>query len=264
MFTTLKFKTEYTLLFFVILISSLYAQHTAEISIFNSSKQIIIVVTDSSNTDQGTLYKFERNKKPSWDSISEPIPVIIGRKGFALGNGLISLDNTGMSKKIEGDKKSPAGVFTLTKAFGFDNEEKLKDLKIPYIQVTDMTECVDDSRSKFYNQIVRNNEVDSVDWNSSEKMWKADPWYRFGVLVDNNCLPITEGNGSCIFLHNWDGPDDSTVGCTAMAPEYMKEIVLWLDSNKNPLLVQLPVKLYDKHKDEWKLPDLGLSSINAM
>lgn len=263
MFVILKLKLYYTLMFFTILISSLYSQHPIETSIFTSSKQIIIVVTDSTNTDQGTLYRFERDEKLTWNLISEPIPVIIGRKGFALGNGLISLDDTGMDEKIEGDKKSPSGVFTLTKAFGFIPEEKLTKLKIAYIEITNITECIDDPRSKFYNQIVKNNEVDSVDWNSSEKMWKADPWYRFGVFVDNNCSPINSGKGSCIFLHNWDGTDDSTVGCTAMAPEFMRDIVLWLDSEKDPLLVQLPVILYDKYKDMWRLPNLESSLINA-
>lgn len=243
--------------------TSLFSQHTIETSIFTSSKQIMIVVTDSTNTNQGTLYRFERNEKLTWDLISKSIPVIIGRKGFALGNGLISLDNTGMDKKVEGDKKSPAGVFTLTKAFGFIHEKELNGLKMSYVQITDVTECIDDPQSKFYNQIVKNSEVDNIDWNSSEKMRKADPWYRFGVFVDNNCSPVNSGSGSCIFLHNWDGPDDSTVGCTAMAPEFMRDIVLWLDSEKNPLLVQLPLKLYTKYKDVWELPNLESYVINA-
>ena len=259
-----KFNVLCAIFLYSLLTTSLYSQHTAETSIFNPSKQIIIVVTDSANTDQGTLFRFERDENPIWKLISKPIPVIIGRKGFALGNGLISLDDTGLDKKVEGDKKSPAGVFSLTKTFGFISKKELNDLIMSYIQITNMTECIDDPQSKFYNQIVRNNEVDAVDWNSSEKMWKSDPWYRFGVFVDNNCSPVTEGNGSCIFLHNWDGPDDSTVGCTAMAPEHMKEIVLWLDSEKYPLLIQLPVKLYDKYKDGWELPDLELFSINEM
>lgn len=263
MFVILKLKKYCTLTFFIIFISSLYSQPPTETSVFTLSKQIIIVVTDSTNTDQGFLYRFERNEKLSWNLISKSVPVIIGRKGFALGNGLISLDDTGMDNKVEGDKKSPAGVFTLTKAFGFIHEKELNGLKISYIQITDMTECIDDPRSKFYNQIIRSNKVNTIDWNSSEKMWKADPWYRFGVFVDNNSSPVNSGNGSCIFLHNWDGPDDSTVGCTAMAPEYMRDIVLWLDSEKDPLLVQLPVILYDKYKDEWKLPNLELTSINT-
>ena len=83
------------------------------------------------------------------------------------------------------------------------------------------------------------------------------------LFVDNNCSPVNSEKGSCIFLHNWDGPNDSTVGCTAMAPEFMKDIVLWLESEKNPLLIQLPVKLYDKYKDGWELPNLKLSSIKA-
>ncbi len=259
----LKFNVLRVIFLCSLLTTSLYSQHTTEPSIFNSSKQIIIVVTDSTNIDQGTLYKFERNDSSTWHLISEPILVIIGRKGFALGNGLISLDDTGMDKKVEGDKKSPAGVFALTKTFGFIHEKELIGLQMSYVQVTDMTECIDDPRSKFYNQIVRNNKVDTVDWNSSEEMWKADPWYRFGVFVDNNCSPVNSEKGSCIFLHNWDGPNDSTVGCTAMAPEFMKDIVLWLESEKNPLLIQLPVKLYDKYKDGWELPNLKLSSINA-
>jgi len=254
----LKFKVFCVIFLCSVLTISLYSQPITDTSRFTSSKQIIIVVTDSTNTDKGTLYRFERNDGSTWDLISEPIPVIIGRKGFALGNGLISLDDTGMNKKVEGDKKSPAGVFALTKTFGFISKKELNGLKMSYIQITNMTECIDDPQSKFYNQIVKNNKVDTIDWNSSEKMWKADPWYRFGVFVDNNCSPVNSGKGSCIFLHNWDGPDDSTVGCTAMAPEYMKEIVLWLDNEKYPLLVQLPVKLYEKYKDEWELPDLKL------
>ncbi|MCK5458033.1 MAG: hypothetical protein KAI45_12975, partial [Melioribacteraceae bacterium] len=136
-----KFNVLCAIFLYSLLTTSLYSQHPTEPSIFKSSKQIIIVVSDSTNTDKGTLYKFERNEKLTWDLISKSISVILGRKGFALGDGLISLDDTGMNNKVEGDKKSPAGVFSLTKAFGFIHEKKLKDLKIPYVQITNMTEC---------------------------------------------------------------------------------------------------------------------------
>jgi D-alanyl-D-alanine dipeptidase len=254
--TILKTKSFQAFLFFAISISFLHAQQNKTGIPINNSKQIIVVLTDSPNISDGVLFRLERNKKSDWEIISKPIPIIIGKNGFAVGKSLIPIDKNGMGNKVEGDGKSPAGVFTLTKAFGFAPEKKLKGLKIPYIQVTNKTECVDDPKSKFYNQIVRNNEVDTVDWNSSEKMWKADPWYRFGVFVDNNCSPVEKGKGSCIFLHNWDGPADSTVGCTAMAPENMKTIVFWLDAKKNPMLIQLTNKLYDKYKNEWGLPEL--------
>ncbi len=254
MLTILKLK--FTTLFFVIFVSSLYSQENNEKTPLSNSRQIIVVLTDSTNISDGMLFKLERDKKSNWELISKPIPIIIGKNGFAVGKGLMSIDKDGMKNKVEGDGKSPAGIFSLTKTFGFLPKGKLKGLKMPYIQITNKTECVDDPKSKFYNQIVRNNEVDTVDWNSSEKMWKADPWYRFGVFVDNNCSPVKQKNGSCIFLHNWDGPTDSTVGCTAMAPENMKAIIFWLDSKKEPLLIQLPIKLYDKYKEEWGLPAL--------
>ncbi|VAX27561.1 hypothetical protein MNBD_IGNAVI01-2467 [hydrothermal vent metagenome] len=247
---------KYIVLVFIIFFSVLNAQDEKKKKPIIKSDQIIVVLTDSADVSYGTLFRLERNKKSNWDLISEPIPIIVGKNGLAVGKGLMTIESKGMKNKVEGDGKSPAGVFSLTKAFGFLPKEKLKGLKIPYIQVTGKTECVDDPKSKFYNKIVRNNKVDTVDWNSSEKMWKADPWYRFGVFVDNNCCPVTQKKGSCIFLHNWDGPADSTVGCTAMAPENMKAIVFWLDIKKDPLLIQLPVELYNEYRAKWELPDL--------
>jgi len=260
----LNIKSLTVLLLSVVFVSSIFAQNNKKETPINSSRQIIVVITDSANTSDGILFRLERDAQSSWSMVTEPIPVIIGKHGFAVGTGLMVIDGKGMKKKVEGDGKSPAGVFSLTKAFGFLSENKLDGLKIPYVQVTNKTECVDDPKSKFYNQIVRNNEVDTVDWNSSEKMWKADPWYKFGVFVDNNCSPTEQKKGSCIFLHNWDGPADSTVGCTAMAPENMKAIVFWLDAKKNPLLIQLPIKLYDEYRTEWGLPDLEPFILRAM
>ncbi len=250
----LKFKCIVVLL--ILFVSVLYSQEDSKETPIDKAEQIIVVLTDSASVSDGTLFRLERNKKSNWDLVSEPIPIIIGKNGFAVGKGLMPIDHKGMKDKVEGDGKSPAGVFSLTRAFGFLPKKKLKGLKIPYIQVTGNTECVDDPKSKFYNQIVRNDEVDTVDWSSSERMWKADPWYRFGVFVDNNCSPVTQKKGSCIFLHNWNGPADSTVGCTAMAPGNMKTIVFWLDIKKEPLLIQLPIKLYNVYKGKWGLPDL--------
>jgi hypothetical protein len=49
-----------------------------------------------------------------------------------------------------------------------------------------------------------------------------------------------------------------------MAPENMKAIVFWLDAKKNPLLIQLPIKLYDEYRIEWGLPDLKPFILRAM
>ncbi len=47
-------------------------------------------------------------------------------------------------------------------------------------------------------------------------------------------------DGSCIFLHIWEGPGKGTAGCTAMGSLSMEEVLRWLDGEKRPVLVQLP------------------------
>ena len=127
---------------------------------------------------------------------------------------------------------------------------------MPYTQVTEMLECVDDVDSEYYNQLVLREGVDSVDWQSSEKMIRIDPWYRWGVIVDHNRDPIENGAGCCIFLHNTTGAGDRTSGCTAIEPDYMREIVFWLDSQKRPILVQLTREDYGALHDSWDLPEI--------
>lgn len=234
-----------------------YAQIKNRSPIPSSSRQMIFVVTKSVEASKGFLLRFERaDAKTEWKKTGDQIPVVLGRNGLGLGRGLHSSGSMDIPVKKEGDGKSPAGVFTLSSAFGYSPVEKMGNLKIPYIYVTDMLECVDDVNSKFYNSLVNRNKVEKVDWHSSEKMLMSGIWYELGVVVDHNKNPVQRGAGSCIFLHNWAGPEDSTSGCTAMAPSAMKKIVYWLDSSKKPILVQLTQRLYLEKKKFWGLPDM--------
>lgn len=234
--------------------SQSFGQSSSEPWSIETSYQLIVVVTDSPTLPDGKLFRYSKDDDSEWKLLSKPIPIIVGKNGLAESNGLIKFKSLELEKKKEGDKKSPAGIFTLSKAFGFAPPSELGDLKVPYLQIEEGIECIDDTNSEFYNIILQRKKAEKVDWQSSEKMWKADPWYRFGVIIDANNSPIIKGNGSCLFLHNWDGPDDETVGCTAMDSNAMREIVLWLDSTKNPKLVQLTLEQYNKNQDELGLP----------
>ena len=130
----------------------------------------------------------------------------------------------------------------------------LEELEIPYTHVTDELECVDDVNSTYYNQIVMRDAVGAVDWQSSEQMLMEGIWYEKGIVVDHNSGPVRRGAGSCIFLHNWAGPENTTSGCTAMAPSALTEIVYWIDAEKDPILVQLTESLYGEYKVSWELP----------
>ena len=244
----------YSILF--LLHSSLcFSQTLKDSPIPIDSHQLILVLTDSASTTKGYLYHFERqNQKRSWELIKEKIPVVLGRNGLAWGRGLHPIDSALLPIKTEGDGKSPAGVFTLSSAFGYAASKKMKGLKIHYMEITAMRECIDDIKSEYYNQLINNNEVDKVDWQSSEKMYFADIYYEQGVIVDQNIDPIIKGAGSCIFLHNWSVPDETSAGCTEMEPANMKEIIYWLDSSANPILIQLTKQLYDEYQQSWELP----------
>lgn len=217
------------------------------------SKQMIVVLTDSANSTKGFLYRFEKING-NWKSVKAKIQIVLGRNGLGWGRGLHLIDSSLLPVKYEGDGRSPAGVFTLSYAFGYAKVEEMKNLNFPYIEVTSMLECIDDVNSKYYNQLIYNNEADTIDWQSSERMYFADIYYEQGVVVDQNINPIEKGSGSCIFLHNWAAPNETSAGCTEMAPENMKEIIYWLDYSSYPILVQLTRQLYEKYKVSWHLP----------
>ena len=224
-----------------------------------SSRQMVMVLTDSPEASNGILYYFQRDcNKPQWRLANGPIPVVVGKNGLGWSTGLHSVANTSnYPVKKEGDGRSPAGVFHLTSVFGYKPAEQMTKLKMPYLHVTEVTECIDDPNSRYYKHIMSSakmGEAGEVDWKSSEKMREMGPCYEVGVVVDYNHDPIEHGAGSCIFLHNWRNPRSATAGCTAMAPEEMKEIVNWLDNAKDPVFVLLTKQLYRDLMNECNLP----------
>ena len=220
-----------------------------------SSGQMILVVSESFDASAGVLQRFERESDGAkWTAVGSVTPITLGRNGLGLGIGLHDIDSGDMPVKREGDGKSPAGVFRLSSAFGYSTSQEMGKLAIPYTHVTDDLECVDDVSSAYYNRIVLRREVGAVDWQSSEQMLMDGIWYEKGIVVDHNSSPVRKGAGSCIFLHNWAGPENTTAGCTAMAPSALTEIVYWIDSEKNPILVQLTERMYEEYKDSWELP----------
>ena len=245
--------------YFVILILSLesicYTQTTIDSPIPNNCKQMLLVVTDSPTSTKGELVYFERTNYDSpWQNISNTIPVVLGRNGLGWGNGLNSIDSSKLPMKTEGDGRSPAGVFELGAAFGYASADEMESLNVSYIPITEMVECIDDIKSNYYNMIVTRDEIDEVDWQSSEKMFFAEIWYEQGIVVEQNTTPIVNGAGSCIFLHNWSKPNETTAGCTEMEPAKLKEIIYWLNAAANPVLVQLTKQLFEEYHKPWQLP----------
>lgn len=249
---------------------STFAAQSAEeeLTVFAQSTQLIVVTTPDWSTLQGHLQRYERaNPHAEWQPVGDSIPVVVGKNGMAWGRGLIRTDNPEIRTasdpvKKEGDGKSPAGVFALGRAFGYDSQP-LPGLKMQYLALTPSIECVDDSHSKLYNRVVDHNKVTS-DWNSSEHMRDTGESYRWGAIVGHNGIlaegedtpPIPYG-GSCIFLHVWQNATSGTAGCTAMEPVLLKTMLVWLDPMHKPLLVQLPTAQYAQLLQRWNLPKVA-------
>lgn len=228
---------------------------------FSSSTQMVVVTTSDWDSPRAMLQRYERSRPGKhWKAVGEPFAVMVGKAGLGWGSGLAPVENrfrdTSDPVKKEGDGKAPAGVFRLSKVFGYAPEEQ-PGWKMPYVNLTPSIQCVDDTNSKFYNTLVNTTKI-SPDWGTheNEEMRRSDDLYRWGILVDHNENPAIPGKGSCIFMHIWRGPGQPTVGCTAMPQANLETLLGWLDPARKPLLVQLPVAQYHKLRKQWHLPSL--------
>jgi L,D-peptidoglycan transpeptidase YkuD (ErfK/YbiS/YcfS/YnhG family) len=225
------------------------------VSPLGDSRQLVLVVSDTWQADNARLQCYERSAADQpWRAVGRSVPVSIGRTGLAWGRGLHGDSPLAGPVKREADGKAPAGVFDLSRAFGYSPQQENQGVKLPYIQLTADVVGVDDAKSKHYNQIVRLDQAPAKDWDSFETMRRDDGLYEWGAVVDHNASPAMPGAGSCIFLHVWRGPGKPTAGCTAMSKDQIVRLLAWLDPQSKPLLVQLPQEAYRQLAGPWGLP----------
>ena len=222
-------------------------------ALLEASEQVVVVITPNWTSTTGTMQRFERaSPRSEWTSLESAVPVVVGRTGIAWGVGFDGISTEGPHKH-EGDGKAPAGFFPLDTAFGFAPRDSMRAVKLPYVELLPTTDCVDDGTSAHYNTVVDKGSVPRVDWNSAEHMREVAQ-YKIGVIVGYNAAPPVKGRGSCIFLHIWTGPDSHTAGCTAFDEAKLRDIMMWLDPAKRPLLVQLTANDYASLRARWELP----------
>ncbi len=207
-----------------------------------AAEQIVLVVSEETSSKRAMLSCFENNKR-----VFGPIEVNVGKGGLGFGAGEAELPyDENMPVKQEGDNRAPIGIFTLDAVFGYENG---LGFKMPYLHATKDLICVDDSESKFYNQIIKKPKILP---DSFEEMRREDFQYELGIVVGHNKEQRKKA-GSCIFIHVEKSKGEATAGCTSMSLEDVKKIVSWLDESKNPILIQITkpqlgevLKLYPK------------------
>ena len=222
------------------------------------ARQLVVVTTSTWTATAGTMQRYERARAGgAWRRVGGAVPIVVGRSGLGWGRGLhgdgsAELARFGGPDKREGDGRAPAGVFRLTEAFAYAPTATGLPLRIADADL----ECVDDPASARYNEVIAR--PDAPDYASHEEMRRGDDLYRKGVVVAHNDTTgpagRLAGRGSCIFLHQWAGADDTTSGCTAMAARPLDTLVGWLDAARAPVLVQLPADAHRALRRAWRLP----------
>ena len=180
-------------------------------------QQAVIVRSHGEKIFQAELEAWER-KGRTWRQVFSTVPAVVGREGFAPPG-----------EKREGDGRTPSGIFSLKRAFGYS--EKFPT-SLDYRQATGNDFWVDDPESAQYNRWV----TGAPQAKSFEKLRRDDDLYKYGIVIEYNTDPIIPGNGSAIFLHVWRGASSPTTGCVALSDENLLQILKWLDKSRRPVV----------------------------
>jgi len=139
---------------------------------------------------------------------------IIIKKRFLLYKGYkfkCCIGKSGIKKnKIEGDKSTPRGIFTLDKLYyRADRISQINSNLSCKIIKKKMGWCDDPNNSKY------NKEVNYEKVKNSEKLFRNDYKYDVLIVINYNTKPIIKNKGSAIFLH-LTKKYKPTAGCIAL------------------------------------------------
>ena len=114
------------------------------------------------------------------------------------------------SRKIEGDKKTPKGIFSLGPLFYRKDRNKKPFTKIKTINITKNMGWCDDVNHFKYNCLIKINKKIK-----HEKMYRTDHKYDFLIPINYNTNKPKRNKGSAIFLHLTKNYK-KTLGCIAL------------------------------------------------
>ncbi|MDA9670207.1 L,D-transpeptidase family protein [Candidatus Pelagibacter sp.] len=134
------------------------------------------------------------------------------------------------TKKIEGDNKTPKGLYALGPLY-YRKDRLLKlSTKLKKIEIMKNFGWCDDIKSKFYNKPIKTNI--NV---RHEKLYRNDKKYNLLIPIKYNSKRPKKNKGSAIFLHLTNNYK-KTQGCVAIKEKDML-ILLNLINNKTKIKI---------------------------
>lgn len=123
-------------------------------------------------------------------------------------------------EKVEGDWKTPLGVFPLRAMYYRPDRVTLPSTSLPVYEITKTSGWCDDPTMLEYNSF-----VELPFEGSHEDLWREDPLYDIIVVLGYNDTPAVPGKGSAIFLHCMKDAMTCTKGCLAIGQDELLRIV---------------------------------------
>ena len=134
------------------------------------------------------------------------------------------------TKKIEGDNKTPKGLYALGPLYFRKDRVSKISTKLKKIKIKKNFGWCDDVKSKFYNKPIKiNNKI------RHEKLYRNDKKYDLLIPIEYNSKQPKKNRGSAIFIHltrNYK----KTKGCVAIKEKDML-ILLKLINKKTKIKI---------------------------
>ena len=119
------------------------------------------------------------------------------------------------TKKIEGDNKTPKGLYALGPLYYRKDRLPKLSTKLKKIEIMKNFGWCDDVKSKFYNKPIKiNNKI------RHEKLYRNDKKYDLLIPIEYNSKRPKKNKGSAIFLHLTSNYK-KTQGCVAIKEKDM-------------------------------------------
>ena len=119
------------------------------------------------------------------------------------------------NNKIEGDKKTPSGLFSLGNIYYRKDRNSKPITRIKTISISKKMGWCDDADSKKYNKLIKTSLKIR-----HEKLFRKDYKYDYLITINYNTKNIIAGKGSAIFIHLTKNYS-STAGCIGIKKKDM-------------------------------------------
>ena len=123
----------------------------------------------------------------------------VGKKGFS-------------KNKIEGDYKTPVGIFDLGYIYYRSDRIQKPKSEIKICKIKKNMGWCDDPNSRHYNKLIK---IKKNLKSSYEKLYRNDSKYDLFILIKYNYKKVRKNKGSAIFLHLTNNYS-ATKGCVAI------------------------------------------------